>query len=103
MKEAALESLRFVEGMSYADIQDDSKTQRAVTMNLVIVAEAAAKIEERFPDFAGEHPEIGWVAIRGMRNRLVHDYFVVNFETVWSTIEIELPRLIQQVEVALIA
>lgn len=95
---AAQQAIHFVDGMSYADFQEDTKTQRAVTMNLVILAEAAAKIEERFPEFAGAHPEIAWTAIRGMRNRIVHEYFILNFETIWTTIEAELPRLIRQVE-----
>ena len=100
LKIAAQQSIYFVEGMSYADFQEDTKTQRAVTMNLVILGEAAAKIEERFPDFTVAHPEIAWTAIRGMRNRIVHEYFILNFETIWTTLETELPRLIRQVESA---
>jgi uncharacterized protein with HEPN domain len=46
---AARESVPFVDGMSYTEFQGDIKTQRAVTMNLVILPEAAAKIEERSP------------------------------------------------------
>ena len=89
--------------MSYEDFQADTKTQRAVTMNLVILGEAAARIEQRFPDFAMAHPEIAWTAIRGMRNRIAHEYFILNFETIWTTIEVELPRLIQQVDSATIS
>ena len=102
LKTAAQQAIDFVDGMSYADFQEDTKTQRAVTMNLVILAEAAAKIEERFPEFAVAHPEIAWTAIRGMRNRIVHEYFILNFETIWTTVEAELPRLILQVESATI-
>jgi uncharacterized protein with HEPN domain len=98
VKVSAQQSLEFVDGMSYADFQKDMKTQRAVTMNLVILAEAAGKIEERFPDFAVAHPEIPWTAMRGMRNRIVHEYFILNFETIWSTIQNELLGLIRQVE-----
>jgi uncharacterized protein with HEPN domain len=43
--------------MCFADFQTDTKTQRAVTMNLVILGEAAAKIEEHFPEFAMTHPD----------------------------------------------
>ena len=99
---AAHQSKQFVHGMSYADFQEDTKTQRAVTMNLVILGEVAAKIEERYPEFAVAHPEIPWTAIRGMRNRIVHEYFILNLETIWTTIEAELPRLIRQVESAII-
>ena len=33
-----------------------------------------------------------------MRNRIAHEYFILNFETTWSTIGTELPRLMRQVE-----
>lgn len=69
-------------------------------MNLVILGASAAKLEEHFPDFVVAHPEIAWTAIRGMRNRIVHEYFILNFETIWTTIKGELPQLIRQVESA---
>jgi len=87
--------------MSLAAFQADTKAQRAVTLNLVILGQAAAKIEEHFPEFAVAHSEISWVAIRGMRNRIAHEYFILNFETIWSTIETELPRLMRLVESAI--
>ena len=101
LKTAAEDSIVFVAGMVYADFEIDTKTQRAVTMNLVILGEAAAKIEERFPEFVQAHPEIAWTAIRGMRNRIAHEYFILNFATIWKTIEVELPRLIWQVDSAI--
>jgi uncharacterized protein with HEPN domain len=98
LRAAAQDSIQFVDGMSYADFEADIRTQRAVTMNLVILGEVAGKIEERFLEFAAEHSEIAWAAIRGMRNRIAHEYFILNFETIWTTIEAELPRLIRQVD-----
>jgi uncharacterized protein with HEPN domain len=98
VKSAAQDSIQFVDGMSAEEFETDLKTQRAVTMNLVILGEAAGKIEEHFPEFALAHPEIAWTAIRGMRNRIAHEYFVLNFGTIWTTIGLELPRLIAQVE-----
>jgi uncharacterized protein with HEPN domain len=98
---AARDSISFVEGMSYADFQADTKTQRAVTMNLVIPGEVAAKIEEHFSDFVQAHPEIAWTPIRGMRNRIANEYFILNFETIWNTVASELPQLGRQVEAIL--
>ncbi len=62
-KAAAQDSITFVDGMSYTGFESDTRTQRAVTMNLVILGEVAAKIEEHFPEFAQAHPEIAWTAI----------------------------------------
>jgi len=97
LRAAAQDSIEFVDGMSYEDFECDTKTQRAVTMNLVILGEAAVKIEEHFPEFIEVHPEIAWASMRGMRNRIAHEYFFLNFETIWKTIESELPLLIAQV------
>lgn len=94
---AAEDSIQFVDGMSFSDFEADTKTQRAVTMNLVLLGEAATKIGKHFPEFLEAHPEIGWTAIRGMRNRIAHEYFILNFETIWETIESELPLLMEQV------
>ena len=53
---AAQQSIQFVDGMSYPEFEKDTRTQRAVTMNLVILGASAAKLEEHFPDFVVAHP-----------------------------------------------
>ena len=44
-------------------------------------------------DFKLQHPEIPWGAIAGMRNILVHQYFGIDHEAVWSAIEHNIPDL----------
>ncbi|MEK7731160.1 MAG: HepT-like ribonuclease domain-containing protein, partial [Planctomycetota bacterium] len=39
------------------------------------------------------HPEVDWRGISGLRNRLVHGYFVVDLETIWTIIQRDLPVL----------
>jgi uncharacterized protein with HEPN domain len=45
-----------------------------------------------------DHPGIPWQDIVGMRNRLIHAYFDINLEVVWSTITSDLPALISELE-----
>jgi uncharacterized protein with HEPN domain len=54
--QAATDARSFVEGMSKDDFLADKRTQSAVFMNLIIIGEAAAKVMDRYPEFAARHP-----------------------------------------------
>jgi uncharacterized protein with HEPN domain len=74
---------------------NDDKTIDAVVRNFEIIGEAANRIE---PDFRITCSEIEWNRIRGFRNRIVHDYFGIDYEIVWTIIENDLENLISQIE-----
>jgi uncharacterized protein with HEPN domain len=59
----------------------DSKTVDAVIRNFEIIGEAANRLPE---DFKETHSEIDWHKIRGFRNRIVHDYFGIDYSIVWG-------------------
>ena len=63
----------------------------AVTRNLEIIGEAANRLSE-----AGRsaHPECPWDEIRGFRNRLVHEYFGVDYDVVWMIVQHDIPTLL---------
>ena len=63
-------------------------------MSLVIVGEAATMVMGGFPGFILSHPEVPWRSMRGMRNRMAHGYFEINFEVVWDTVQTALPALL---------
>ena len=94
MQQAALEACNFVEGLAKEDFLADRRTQQAVVMSLVIVGEAATKVMGGFPGFILSHPEVPWRSMRGMRNRMAHGYFEINFEVVWDTVQTALPALL---------
>ena len=70
--------------------EDDELIQTWVIHHLQIVGEAAARLDR---DFHAAHPDIPWAAIVAMRNILVHDYFGIDLEAIWSVIERDLPGL----------
>ena len=44
------------------------------------------------------HPNIPWRSMSGLRDRLIHDYFGVNFDIVWEIASKELPRIVPELE-----
>jgi len=57
----------------------DRKTQDAVIRNLEVIGEAANKLS---PEFHSSQPDIPWIDIIGMRNRLIHGYLTVDLNIV---------------------
>lgn len=88
----------FVEGMDfYAFLHDKEKTFATIYC-LQIIGEAAKKIPDAIKE---KRQEIPWRNVAGMRDRLIHGYFTVDFERVWETIKRDLPHLKKDVEMIL--
>ena len=81
---------KYILGLSYEEFIKDSKTKDAVVRNLEIIGEAANAIPK---EIQKRYEEIPWSQIVGMRNRLIHGYFVVDYKIVWHVINDELPDL----------
>lgn len=100
--ESAYKILDYTDRQSFDDFKNDSKTVDAVIRNFEIIGEAAKLIhilQNRLPEkFKGNFPDIDWHRIRGFRNRIVHDYFGVDFSIVWTIKETFLPLMIAQLE-----
>ena len=80
----------FTAGMTRESFSTDKKTVKAVVRSLEVIGEAANKLPEHVRD---GYPEISWIEIIGMRNRLIHEYFGVDLDIVWQTIEEDLEPL----------
>ena len=57
-------------------LQRNQQVQDAVVRNIEIIGEAVNKIHNLAPDFIGRHPELPWARMRGMRNVVLHEYFL---------------------------
>jgi len=82
---------RYTGGLDYNEFVSDEKTMDAVVRNFEIIGEAANRVD---PDFRAKNPEIECKRIRGFRNRIVHDYFGIDYEIVWQIVESYLDELI---------
>jgi uncharacterized protein with HEPN domain len=92
--DSAQKIISYTQDMTFEDFISDSKTIDAVIRNFEIIGEAS----NRLPDEIKEtNPEINWFKIRGLRNRVVHNYFGIDFKIIWDTKEDYLVELIIQI------
>lgn len=92
--EAAEKAVSYAEHRSRADRESDELLRLALTKLVEIVGEAAQQLSEAT---RAEYPEVPWSAAARMRDRLVHHYFDVNLDVLWSTVTEDLPALLGQV------
>lgn len=82
-------------GRDSAKFFESTLVQDAVIRNLQTVAESTQRLSEAL---RATEPGIPWRAIAGFRNVLVHDYFGIDLEAVWTVVEQDLPPLAAAVE-----
>lgn len=77
-------------GKTMEEIKADELLTDSIMFRIIQIAENNSKLSE---EFKAEHNDVPWVAIKGMRNKIVHDYGVVNFTFVYSTVTYAMPTM----------
>ncbi len=93
--DSAHKIIDYTKGLSFEGFIADSKTVDAVIRNFEIIGEAANRLPE---DFKANYPSIDWQRIRGFRNRIVHDYFGIDYAIVWQIRDFFLPTMISELQ-----
>jgi len=91
MIEAIEAAIRFAHGRSRGDLDKDQMLAFALTRAIEIVGEAAARISD---ETRAAHADIPWERIIGMCHRLVHAYFDVSHDLLWTTATEAAPDLL---------
>lgn len=77
-------------GKTKEEIQTNELLLDSIMFRLIQIAENSEKLSAKFKE---THAQIPWRAIKGMRNRIVHDYGVVDATIVYSTVTQSIPEL----------
>jgi uncharacterized protein with HEPN domain len=86
--------MRRAEGLKQDEFISDETLRRAFVRSLEIIGEAAKKVA---PEIRETHNQIEWKAVAGMRDKLIHAYFGVDYDLVWDVIKIKIPVLHQEI------
>ena len=93
---SAMKSIeKFVEGLSLDEVKEDDKTSSAVIRKFEIIGEATRHVPDNLKE---NYPDIPWKRMAGMRDRLIHAYFGVDYRLVWQAIKIDIPNLKPRLE-----
>ena len=88
----------YVDGFSEDMFYNDRKTKDAVVRNFEIIGEASRRTTE---ELQNQFASINWREIGDLRNKMIHEYFGVDYVVVWEIIQIDLPDLKQKIKTAL--
>ena len=80
----------FAGDMALDELEADEKTSSAVIRKFEVIGEAVKHIPKKVKE---EHKDIQWKSMAGMRDRLIHAYFGIDYKLVWAAIKNEIPKL----------
>lgn len=80
--------------LDFTELVENAVLKRAIARSLEIIGEAVKNISK---DFKNEHTEIDWKKVTGLRDKLIHQYFGIDWNIVWDVIENKIPELREKI------
>jgi uncharacterized protein with HEPN domain len=90
---------KYVKNLSLKQFLEDEKSCDAVIRCIEVMGEATKNVSE---DIRSKYPLIPWRDLAGMRDKIIHGYFIVDFENVWLVVKNEIPKLKPSIKKVLI-
>jgi uncharacterized protein with HEPN domain len=87
--------LTYTSGLTFEKFEYDTMVVDAVIRNLEIIGEASRNIPE---DLREKYSDISWKNMIGLRNIILHDYFGIDYDTIWKIITVNIPETMPKVE-----
>jgi uncharacterized protein with HEPN domain len=81
--------------LHYGDYLNDWIKQDAIIRNVEIIGEAISNIDDALKS---KYPDVPWAEAKGMRNVLIHEYFRIDYDEVWNTLQEDIPALRFKIE-----
>lgn len=95
MRIYAVQAIQFKGNMDFCEFSGDPKTISACVFNLSQIGELTGKLAKEFIDRTDHIP---WHKMKGMRNKIVHDYEGIQLNIVWDVLNEFLPELIKNID-----
>ena len=86
---------KYTKGLEKGKFLKNNLVKDATVRNIEIIGEAVKNLPD---DFKKRHKEIPWKDIAGMRDRIAHFYFGIDYNLVWDTIEKDIPELKKKIQ-----
>ena len=84
--------IEHTEGKTYDEVESDPVLIDCIMFRLIQIAENSDKLT---PWFKAEHQGLPWREIKGMRNRIVHDYGFIDLTIIYDTVIRGIPEMYQ--------
>jgi len=81
--------------LTKGEFLQDGTLKRAFVRSIEIIGEATKKVPA---DIRDKYPQLEWRAMAGMRDKLIHDYFGIDYDIVWDVVTNKIPGLHQKVK-----
>lgn len=93
--EYAKTALDFIKNVNYEEFILDKKIVFATVRALEVIGESSNRISDEIKE---KYPNLPWTEMRGLRNRIIHNYDDIDYTIIWNVLKNEIPKLIMQIE-----
>ena len=84
--------VQYMEKANREEFNGNALLQDSMMFRLIQISENARKLSD---DYKGKHADVPWLAMYGLRNRIVHDYGNVDLTIVYDTLVRDIPELLK--------